>query len=69
MAISIIISITEERKLVLHIFARVLTEDWKAVNTEAEMMKNRSYLEEESSSSVTRGTSGGISVLSDMYMP
>lgn len=40
MAISIITSVTEGTKLVFHIFLSVLTEDWKAVNIEAEVMKN-----------------------------
>lgn len=58
MAISTTTSVTEGRKLVLHVFLSVHAEDWKAVNAEVEMMKNGSYLvtQKENSSSVTRGT-------------
>lgn len=57
MAISITTSI-KGRKLVFHIFVIDHAEDWKAVNTKAEIMKNGSYLvtQEGNSSSVTRGT-------------
>lgn len=70
MAISIITSVTEERKLALHIFLSVLTEDWKAVNIEAEVMKNGWYLvtQEENSSGVNRGTQVVAFLLCLIYM-